>query len=466
MHVITMGTHEKAHKFNLDSQTHGSFAEIGAGQEVARWFFHVGGAARTVAKSISAYDMAISDSLYGPAQRYVSRQRLEAMLDQEYAQLITGLGPTRGGTTTFFAFADTVATRRPGHIEKGRGWVGIRFQTAPYSEPSQIILHVHLLDINAVLQQEALGVLGINLVYGAFFQSQDLTALAGSLMDGLCRDQVEIDMMKVSGPAFASADNRLLSLQLVELGLTDATMFMADGEVVQTSEVTYKRPILVVRGSFRPATKLTIDLIERARERFLAEPENQGTEPIVLAEMTLNSLMSENSVSHEDFLARAEILHVLGVDVLISRFEHFYQLAEYLDGYTDQMIGIAVGVPTLRNILDEQFYTDLEGGALESVGRLFRRSVKMYVYPTVDPDTGKLVTLSDADVQAPVHHLRDFLLDLSRIEPLPCADPAILSIRTEDVRAQIASGDPAWEQKVPPAVAEIIKAKGLFGYRQ
>ncbi|HLJ53724.1 MAG TPA: hypothetical protein VKT77_01730 [Chthonomonadaceae bacterium] len=463
---FTMGTHEKAHKFNLDTQTHGSFAEIGAGQEVARWFFHVGGAARTVAKSISAYDMAVSDALYGRAQRYVSRQRLNQMLDLEYAQLIDGLGPSRGATTTFFSFADTVATRRPGHAENGRGWVGLRFQTRPFESPSEIILHVHLMDTTAALQQEALGTLGINLVFGAFYHNAELPVLVNSLMDDLSRDRIEIDVMKVSGPAFEGADNRLLSLQLVEQGISDATMFTAAGEVVQVSEVTWKRPILVVRGSFRPATKLTIDLIDRARERFLAEPEQQGKEPIVLAEMTLDDLGAGSGISHEDFLARAQILHVLGIDVLVTRFNRFYQLAEYLDDYTDQMIGIAVGVPTLRKILDEQFCTEVGGGALESVGRLFRRLVKMYVYPTFDAATGRIITLDDAEVQSPLHHIRDFLLDQSRLEAIPCPDPEILKIRTPDVRGKIEDGDPSWEASVPPVVADIVKAQRLFGYRE
>ncbi len=466
MHPVVMGTHEKAHKFNVDSQTHGSFAEIGAGQEVARWFFRVGGAARTVAKSISAYDMAISDAIYGHAQRYVSRQRLEAMLDLEYRQLVESLGPTRGASTTFFAFADTVATRRPGHAENGRGWVGIRFQTRPHEEPSQNILLVHLLDITAVQQQEALGALGINLVYGAFFQLGDLTALVGSLLDGLSRQHVDVDVMKVIGPAFVGVDNRLLSLQLVELGLTDAAMFTAAGEVVQPSEVTYNRPILVARGSFRPATKLTIDLLDRARRQFLAEPEvGVSEEPVVLAEMTLNSLKFGSGVSHEDFLARAQILHVLGLDVLITRFQHYYQLAEYLDGYTEKRIAIAVGVPSLLKIMDEQVCAELEGGALEAVGRLFRRSVKMYVYPTFDPVLGRVVSLHDAEVQAPIHHLRNFLVDLSRMEAIPCDDPDILKIRTPDVLARIQSGDPAWQEMVPPVVAEIVKAERLFGCR-
>jgi len=465
MDFNVFGTNEKAHKFNMDSQTHGSFAEIGAGQEVARWFFKVGGAARTVAKTISAYDMAISDALYGPAQRYVSRQRLEAMLAQEFDQLVDGLGATKGAATTFFAFADTVATRKPGHKENGRGWVGIRFQTQPHGEASQIILHVNLLDTNAVLQQDALGVFGVNLVYAAFYHRDDIAVLVGSLMDGLSRDRIEVDMIKVSGPAFAGVDNRLLSLQLVEMELTDAAMFTADCEVVQPSEVMWKRPVLVVRGTFRPATKLTMELLERARDQFYEEPKVTGTNAVVLAEMTINSLKTGANVSHEDFLARAQILHVLGFDVLISRFQPFYEVTDYLAQYTDQMIGIAVGVPTLQEIMDERFYAELGGGTLESIGRLFRRSVKMYVYPTYDPIEKRIVTLTDAIVPPPVDLLRDLLIKLDQLESLGCEKPELLNIQTDDVLARIQSGDPSWENDVPPLVVAQIKEEKLLGWR-
>ena len=349
-----MGTREKALRLNLESPAYGSFAEIGAGQEVARWFFLVGGAARTVAKTISAYDMAVSDSLYGPTTRYVSRQRLEAMLEREFAQVVDSLASTRGAQNAFFAFADTVATRRHGHGENGRGWVGISFQPRPLQPPSEIIVHVHLLDGTAGAEQQTLGVLGVNLIYGAFYHREDLPTLLGSLMDGLGRERIEIDMVKVSGPAFAGVDNRLLSLQLVEQRLTDAAMFTAAGEVVQPSEVLYKKPILVERGSFRPATRLTVDLLERARDRFIEEPEVRDSHSVVLAEMTLRNLHAETGVGPEDFLARAEILHVLGIDVLVSRFQPYYQLTDYLAGYTDRMIGIAVGLPTIRDLLDEQ----------------------------------------------------------------------------------------------------------------
>jgi hypothetical protein len=461
-----LGTRQKALALNLDGKTYGTFAEIGGGQEVARWFFSVGGAAGTVAKTISAYDMAVSDGLYGPAQRYVSRQRLEAMLEQELAQLLERLGGKRGDTKCFFAFADTVATRSFQKSASGRGWLGLRFQARPHEEPSQIIVHAHLYDSTAAREQEALGILGVNLIHGAFFRRDDPAELIAALMDELSRERVEIDMIKLSGPAFPNVDNRLMSLQLVERAFTDAAMFTAQGEVVQPSEVLYKKPILVERGSFRPATKLTLDLLERALEQFQNEPAVRGQTPTVLAEMTLHSLNSEPDERHEDFLARADILRALGFDVLISRFEPYYQLAEYLAGYTDGLIGLAVGLPTVRQVADDKYYTDLPGGVLESVGRLFKRSVKMYVYPTRDPVTGEVQTLATAPRPAPWHHLNNLLVEIGRVEPIRSYEESYLSIRTPEVLARIRQGDPSWESMVPPVVAAMIKAKHLFGWQR
>src|SRR6266550_2403264 len=438
-------TRQKALALNLEATTYGTFAEIGAGQEVARWFFSVGGAAGTVAKTISAYDMAVSSGLYGATQRYVSRQRLEAMLEQEFAQLLERLASGRGDSKRFFVFADTAATRSYGKPENGRGWLGIRFQAEPRQEPSEIIVHAHLSDSTAAREQEALGILGVNRVHGAFHRRDPVEVLVAALMDGLSRDQVEIDMIKLSGPAFAGVDNRLMSLQLVERGLTDAAMFTADGQVVQPSEILYKRPILVERGSFRPATNLTLDLLDRAREQFLEEPGVVGQKPVVLAEMTLRTLTAGPDAGHPDFLARADILGALGYDVLISRFEPYHQLAEYLAGYTDGMIGLAVGLPAMRQVADEKYYTDLPGGVIESVGRLFKRSVKMYVYPTRDPVTGQIQTLEDVRTPPPWHHLHNLLVELGRVESIRSYNESYLSIQTPAVLALIEKEDPAWE---------------------
>jgi len=465
MNDAARGTAQKALEVNLNSTAYGSFAEIGAGQEVARWFFRVGGAAGTVAKTISAYDMAVSDALYGSGGRYVSRERLEAMLEREFAEVIGSLGAKRGDTSAFFAFANTVAARSHRNPENGHGWVGIRFQTRPHDEPSQIILHVHLMDKTAVDEQEALGILGVNLICGSVHDHPDPSALIGSLMDELSRDRVEIDLIKFSGPAFGQVDNRLMSLQLVEQGLTDAAMFTAAGEVKQPSEVLHKKPVLVERGTFRPPTKLTVDLLERARDQFLSEPRVKGEEPVVLAEMTLRGLSAENvGVDHADFLDRAEVLGALGIDVLISRFQPYYELADYLSSYTDRLIGLAVGMPTIGQIADEKYYTDLPGGVLESVGKLFKRSVKMYVYPTRDA-SGKVATFDVAPPPGPWKYLRDLLLEIGSIEPIRGYDESLLSIHTPEILSRIHAGDPSWEEMVPPKVAGIIKDKKLFGFR-
>ena len=461
METAVLGTAQKALAINLDPATYGVFAEIGGGQEVARWLFSVGHAATGVAKAISAYDMAVSDSLYGAAQRYVSRQRLEAMLEHEYAELERQLAPRRGERTAFFVFADTVATG----IERGRGWIGMRFQRRPHDVPSDIVLHAHLRDASPPHQKEALGVLGVNLLHGAFYRRESPEALIGCLMDDLSPARVEIDMIAFRGPAFAGIDNRLMALQLVQLGLTDAAMFTAKGEVVQPSDVLHRKPILVERGSFRPATNLTLDLLERARQQFVEDPALRGERPIVLAEMTLKNLNAESSAGPDDFLARADILGALGLDVLISRFEPYYEVADYLARYTDRMIGIAVGLPSIRQIADEAYYEHLPGGVLESAGRLFKRSVKMYVYPALDPVSGEIHTVERAPIARPWQHLRDLLIDVGRLEPIRDYHEAYLSIHTPDVLRRIQTRDPAWKDMVPAVVADIIKTKKLFGYR-
>jgi hypothetical protein len=461
--MATPTTHEKALRINLDATKYGTFAEIGAGQEVARWFFRVGGAAGTVAKTISAYDTAVSDFLYGPTDRYVSRHRLQAMLEREYAVLREGLGPHRGDKTSFFVLADTVATRSYSRREQGQGWLGMRFQTQPGSDPSDVLLHVFLLDDDPAREQEALGIVGVNLVDGAFQHHTKPAALVESLMDGVERSRVEIDMVKLSGPAFGGFDTRLASLRLVELGFTDAVMLASDGEVVQPSEVLYKRPLLVERGTFRPPTKVTLDLLERARAQFLREPDLADAEPIVLLEMTLRSLTGERGVDHRDFLDRAEMLHALGHHVLISREPRNFTLVEILSRYTKARIGIAVGVPTLRSIIDDE-YEDLGGGRLEAIGRLFKRGVKLYVYPTVDPASGQIVTADTIPVPDTMRHLYEFLLDNRRLEAIERYDPSILDIRTTDVLARLQRGDGGWESAVPEQVVGIIKERKLFGY--
>ena len=456
-------THEKALRINVDAAKYGTFAEIGAGQEVARWFFRVGGAAGTVAKTISAYDTAVSDFLYGPTDHYVSRQRLLAMLEREYTILVEELGPRRGDRSAFFALADTVAARSYSRHENGHGWLGVRFQTQAGGGPSDVLIHVYLLDSDPVREQEALGIVGVNLAHGAFYHHSEPARLVESLMDSVERARVEIDMVKLSGPAFGGFDSRLASLRLVELGFTDAVMLASDGEVVQPSEVLYKRPLLVERGTFRPPTKVTLDVLACARERFLREPDLDGGEPAILLEMTLGSLSGESGIDHRDFVDRAEILHALGHHVLISRSRRNFALVEVLSRYTRSRIGVALGVPALRAVIGDE-YEDLTGGRLEAIGRLFKHAVKVYVYPTIEPESGEVVTADTMQVPEPMRYLYRFLLDNRYIEALDRYDPSILQIRTHDVLDRLQRGDPAWESAVPEPVATIIKERGLFGH--
>ncbi len=345
-------THQKALQINLDPSKYGVFAEIGAGQEVARWFFRVGGASGTIAKTISAYDMTFSDSIYGPADRYVSRQRLETMLQHEYNLMVDRLHAKRGATTRFFAFADTVAARSFSRVDDTHGWMGMRFQAVPEAEASQIVMHVRLLDRDSVAQQEALGVLGVNLIHAALTSHQDVGALLALLLDSLSTERVEIDVVKLSGPAFPGIDNRLISLQLVQRGLTNAAMIAANGEVVQPAEILYKKPILVMRGSFRPVTRTMVDMLECALAQFVQEPAVAGEPAVVLTEMSLNNLIHGGEIDHQDFLARADTLGALGKTVLISNYGLYYRLAAHLFSFTKKMVGIAMGVPTLKEIFE------------------------------------------------------------------------------------------------------------------
>jgi hypothetical protein len=454
---------QKALQINLDAKKYGTFAEIGGGQEVARWFFHVGGASGTVAKTISAYDMGVSDAIYGPSERYVSRKRLQSMLDYEFNLLRERLDAKRGSQCTFFAFADTVATRSFTRHEEGHGWMGIRFQTELHGEASEIIIHIRLLDADNVREQEALGAIGVNLIYGAFYLHDQLPELIGSLMDYLSRSRLEVDMIRFAGPAFPGVDNRLMSLQLVQQGLTDAALFTADGEVVQPADVLYKKAVLVERGSFRPIINTTLDMLERAQEQFALEPGMTGEDPVVLMEMTLRNLLSESGIDHKDFLSRVDILSTLGKTVLISNFGRYYRLVSYISRYTHKMTGIVLGVPSLKEIFDEKFYTDLEGGLLESLGRLFKSGVKLYVYPWLDPSTGEVITAENLQVAPNLQNLYAHLLENHCIESITKHNAEYLPLFSRDVLAKIQNGDSSWEGMVPARIVEIIKRDRLFG---
>ena len=461
-----MNTAQKALQINLDATKYGAFAEIGAGQEVARWFFHVGGAAGTVAKTMSAYDMAVSDAIYGPSDRYVSRKRLQAMLGYEFDLLLQRLNPTRGDKSAFFVFADTVATHSFSNHTDGQGWLGIKFQTRPREEPSEIIIHVRMLDRENVREQEALGIIGVNLIHGAFYHHHEPQQLIGQLMDDLTRDRLEVEMIKFSGPGFAEVDNRLMALQLVEQELTDSAMFTADGETVVAGEVLYKKPVLVERGSFRPLTNPMLDMLERAQDQFLQEESLKGEPPVVITEMTLRQLQVDDVIDHRDFLDRVDMLSALGKTVLISSFRRYHRLVMYLSRYTQKTIGLPLGLARLRDIMDESFYTDLEGGLMESLGQLFKNGAKVYVYPSLDRKTGQITTVENMEVAPHLRHLFAHLVENRFVENIRNYNPDFLPIYSRDVLDKIKVGDASWEKLVPPPIAQVIKTKRLFGWNE
>ena len=479
-------TNQKALTINLDVPKYGTFAEIGAGQEVAREFFQAGGASGTIAKSISAYDMVFSDAIYGKAPRYVSRERLKLMLDHEFQLLVDRLSGTRGDHTNFFVFADTVATSNFKGTNEAHGWLGFRFQTEPRGEPSEIVLHVRMWDKESILQQQALGIVGVNFIYGALYYRSDLGKLIESLRDNLGTDRIEIDMLRFSGPAFEKVDNRLMSLFLVKFGLTNAVMFGKQGEVLQPSEVLHKKAILVERGSFRPVTLVNVDMLNCATAQFVQEPLAKGKDMVVLMEITMNNLLAAGALDAPDFLSRVDLLADIGFTVLISNYSEYYRLTSYFRRYTKEMIGVAMGINNLLEIFNEKYYDNLEGGILESFGRLFRNSVKLYIYPMTKEayemyiaqggegkgsplnafSSSVLITAKNVRIVDHLSNLYAHLLENHFIDCIVGYDSDILEIFSRDVLRRIKEKDPTWEKMVPPPVAEAIKRRGLFGYAE
>ncbi|MCC5789599.1 MAG: TonB-dependent receptor [Opitutales bacterium] len=479
-------TNRKALTINLDDKIYGTFAEIGAGQEVARHFFQAGAASRTIAKTISAYDMSFSDEIYGKSPRYVSRERLSAMLDHEYHLLHERLASSRGPTTRFFAFADTVATKSYGTKEDGQGWLGIRFQQEVGGEPNDILLHCRLLDEEIIQQQETIGILGVNLVFGAFQHHSEPETLIGSLFDHLNPGRLEINMIHFAGPAFAETDNRLMALQLVKQGHTRAVIFNPSGKPVQPSEALYKKPVLVARGSFRPITKVNLDMMTSARQQFVKDPRVQGQEPVVVMEITMNNLLAEGKVDPGDFLARVDILNALGFHVIISAYPEYYRLATFFRRYTREKIGIAMGINNLLEIFKEKYYEQLDGGLLEAFGRLFKTTVKLYIYPMqrqalsyyrrfsavaqLLDKTGEngeglddMITADNLLVDDHLKHLYQHLRQNEYITAIENFDTNVMDIAGGRVMEQLNQNNPEWQSAVPPQAADIIKVRKLFG---
>ena len=459
-------TKEKALVINLDRSIYGSFAEIGAGQEVASNFFKAGGASGTIAQTISAYDMKISDSRYGEAGRYVCEPRLHTMLETEFDQLTEKLGE-RKADSKFFAFADTVEALNYFKTNRGHGWIGVRFQLSPESEPNECVIHVVLKDNDAVLQQHAIGILGVNLIYACFHEHENPERLLNTLMNDLTPDRVEIDMFRLTGPNFEHVDNRLMSLKLVKNGMTDAALFGPDGEVLQSSQSLYKKNIMVLRGRFRPVTYVNMDMLSKGLDQFVEEEDVKSDNVEVLFELTLKDLSLRGEISDKDFLDRVDILCSLGHKVMISNYQKYYKLVEYLARFSKKKkIGVILGMNNLEKIFtDEDQYYRLEGGLLESFGILFGRNVKLYVYPAKVEGLDTLYTCENFRVEDRLKHLFIYLLENNKIQDIKGVNTDLLHIISDQVLAMIQDGTPGWKKMVPPKVSEYIINNQLFNYQ-
>lgn len=455
----------KTLRINLNPDIYGTFAEIGAGQETARHFFRAGGSSGTIAKAMSAYDKDFSDAIYGiePDGRYVTQSRLKRMLEYEMQLTEERISRQKHPDRLFFSYANTVATIDFAKKFKGHGWVGIRFQLDPnQKEWDEIVLHIRFRQNEARLQQETLGILGVNLIYGAFYKYDQPKKLLRYLYDHIDKDTIEIDMINFSGPNFKNVDNRLMSLQLIKNDMTDAVMFGPDGNNLLPAAILYKKNILALRGSFRPVTKVNLDMFQKSYDIFVREQTVDINNTIVIFEITLSNLKASGEIDEQDFMDRAELLCSLGHTVMISKFREYYKLVEYFNNYTKSRIGLTMGVNNLVEVFDEKYYRHLSGGILEAFGKLFFKDLKVYLYPMKDEETGQIMTSNNVKVHPRMKELYKFFKYNGKVMDIIDYDPEILHIFSRDVLKKIINKDEGWEAELPEGIAEIIKEKDLF----
>lgn len=457
---------QKALQINLDNSIYGTFAEIGAGQEVVRHFFRAGGASGTIAKTMSAYDKDFSDAIYGKEEdgRYVCKSRLKKMLHHEYNLIETRLDRKEHEKARYFSFANTIATINYSKTKKGHGWMGCRFQIDPKDNYNEVIIHLKLNDNDAKIQQEAIGVLGANFIYACFNHYDNPKQFLLSLYDNLSRDSIEIDMVQMDGPQFENVDNRLLSLTLVKEGMTDAVIFGPDGKNKQPSEILYKKNILTIRGSFRPVTKVNMDMMENGYEAFIKENKVDKDNVQLLFEITLSNLKMEGDIDEKDFLDRADILCSLGHTVLISNYRKYYKLVDYFSSFTKARMGLIIGVNNLLEIFDDKYYRNLNGGILEAFGILFTKDLKIYLYPYQENTNDELLTSVNIPIHPRLRPLYNYLLHNGRIKDLDY-DASVLQIFSRDILTKIKNRTDSWDEGVPSGVNEIIIKNKLFGYK-
>ena len=463
-HVLSVK--QKALRVNLNAHIYGTFAEIGAGQETVRHFFRAGGASGTIAKAMSAYDKDFSDAIYGieKDKRYVTESRLRKMLSHEVDLIEDRIIREKHPNKIFFAYANTVTTIDFVKRFKGHGWVGIKFQMDALEDFNEIVLHVRFKQSDSRLQQETLGVLGANLIYGAFYLNDKPKDLLKSFYDNIDKDTIEIDMVDFSGPRFMYVDNRLMSLHLVKNGMTDAVMFGPDGNNLLPAQQLYKKNILALRGSYRPVTLVNVEIYKESKKLFLAEKRVKEENTYIVFEITLANLRSEGKINERDFLDRAELLCSLGQTVMITNFQEYYKLVDYFAEFSKARMGLAMGVYNLIQIFDEKYYRNMSGGILEAFGKLFYKDLKIYLYPLKDLETGEIITSDTLKVHPRMKELYKYFKFNGRIVDLENFDPEILEIFSRKVFKMISHGEKGWEKMLPEGVPEIIKNHRLFGY--
>ncbi len=458
-------TLQKALEINLDNCKYGTIVEIGAGQEVARNFFRAGGAAGTVAKTMSAYDMQVSDDVYGTEEsgRYVSHSRLIKMLNKEFTAVTELLTTSRPKNTTFFSYAATVTAKSYLHKNECHGWIGIRLQLYRKAEPSDIVLHVRMLDNDGSAQQEALGVIGVNLIHAAYNYFTQPKKIIESLVDDLEPGRLEIDMINFSGPYFEETENRLMNLHLIHNNLTHAIMFNPQGEVQIPAELLYKKNILVIRGSFKPLTKVHLDMTKCGQEHFNQMEYIDTDKTIVLAELSMASLTVSDQMDDNDFLARVDMLNTQGYTVMISDYLRYFRLRQHFRRYTQQQIGMILGITNLALIFTEEYYNNLEGGALEAFAKLFPDNTHLYIYP-MKSEEQELITADNFKPPKALRHLYQHFLENGYLTGLDNFDDRLLHINPAEVHKEIKKGRGDWENDVPESIAEMVINKKLLGF--
>jgi len=460
---------QKALEVNIDNTIYGSFAEIGAGQEVVRNFFRAGGAAGTVARSISAYDMAMSDALYGRSEdgRYVSIHRLHKMLLHEYETVVDRLFETRESGTRFFAFADTISAKGFKGNKPCHGWLGVRFQHEAEASSSEVIIHVKLHDKQAVSQYETIGILGVNLIHAAFNHNDDYKIFVTSLMDNLTKDSIEIDMISAKGPAFSKVDTRILNLELVTQGHTKIVIFDEAGNIQPTADLLYKKNLLVLRGSFRPPTHLNVDMLSCGLTKFandlnVAESDDSI---LVLPEISMNNLRysSDNGyINSSDFLARIDLLNALGNKVMITNYDNFYCLNSELSSLARRKIAFILGVHNLRELFNSKRFEGIASGHLGALGEMFNPDTKVYVYPQRDENTNELLTSQNMKLSSSSLQLLNYLKSENKVDDITDFVESHLTIWSKEVLEAIQAGNQEWESKVPASIATTVKERKLF----